>query len=41
MTHSLDGLDIHALRRYFAEVVPHAGPIDAELVRGGRSNLTY
>ena len=37
-----EGLDLAALQRFFDERVPQAsGPISAELLHGGRSNLTY
>jgi aminoglycoside phosphotransferase (APT) family kinase protein len=37
------GVDLDRLRPYFAEHVPLAGdkPLSAELIAGGRSNLTY
>lgn len=36
------GLDLAALQRYFEVHVPDtAGPLRAELLHGGRSNLTY
>ncbi|HWD07425.1 MAG TPA: phosphotransferase family protein [Amycolatopsis sp.] len=35
------GLDLAALRRFFDRVVPGAGDVSAELLHGGRSNLTY
>ncbi|MFG1959163.1 phosphotransferase family protein [Nonomuraea sp. NPDC049028] len=39
---ALDGLDLPALERFFAERVPgFAGRLTAELLHGGRSNLTY
>ncbi|GAA0958220.1 phosphotransferase family protein [Actinocorallia libanotica] len=39
---TLDGLDLPALERFFAERVPgFGGRLTAELVQGGRSNLTY
>lgn len=39
----LAGVDLHALRDYFQDHVEGAvdAPLSAELVRGGRSNLTY
>jgi aminoglycoside phosphotransferase (APT) family kinase protein len=38
----LDGLDLPALERFFTERVPRfSGHLSAELVHGGRSNLTY
>jgi len=41
-TTALDGLDLPALERFFAERVPgFGGSLTAELVQGGRSNLTY
>ncbi len=38
-----EGVDLARLRRFFAEHVAHAGdqPLTAELIAGGRSNLTY
>lgn len=43
MADDLDGIDLDALRPYFAAHVPGAsgGPLQAELIAGGRSNLTY
>jgi aminoglycoside phosphotransferase (APT) family kinase protein len=42
VTGSPAGLDLDALQRYFAGHVPGAGRlVSAELVSGGRSNLTY
>ncbi|MFI0961272.1 phosphotransferase family protein [Streptomyces sp. NPDC021080] len=42
MTAGPEGLDLAALRPWFAREVPTvAGAIDAELLHGGRSNLTY
>ncbi|MGI5467139.1 phosphotransferase family protein [Streptomyces sp. CA-132043] len=39
---TLEGLDLGALTRFFAEHVPgFRGELHAELVQGGRSNLTY
>ncbi|MFC4003726.1 phosphotransferase family protein [Prauserella oleivorans] len=39
---TLDGLDLPALERFFAEHVPgFGGSLEAELLHGGRSNLTY
>jgi aminoglycoside phosphotransferase (APT) family kinase protein len=36
------GLDLPALQRFFADSVPHAaGPVQARLITGGKSNLTY
>ena len=35
------GLDLVALQRFFDRAVPGAGRIQAELLHGGRSNLTY
>jgi aminoglycoside phosphotransferase (APT) family kinase protein len=35
------GLDLAALQRYFDRTVPDAGPLQAELIAGGKSNLTY
>ncbi|SEF67303.1 Predicted kinase, aminoglycoside phosphotransferase (APT) family [Thermomonospora echinospora] len=41
-TAPLDGLDLPALERFFAERVPgFGGRLTAELMQGGRSNLTY
>lgn len=38
----IEGLDLDALERWFAEHVEgFAGQLDAELVSGGKSNLTY
>ena len=38
-----EGVDLARLRAFFAEHVPGAGdqPLTAELIAGGRSNLTY
>lgn len=39
---TVDGLDLPALNRFFAEQVPDfRGRLTAELLQGGRSNLTY
>ncbi|MEU6573659.1 phosphotransferase family protein [Streptomyces sp. NPDC046805] len=39
---TVDGLDLSALTRFFAEHVPDfRGELHAHLVQGGRSNLTY
>jgi aminoglycoside phosphotransferase (APT) family kinase protein len=39
---TVEGLDLDALRRHFAvHVDGYAGNLEAELVAGGRSNLTY
>jgi aminoglycoside phosphotransferase (APT) family kinase protein len=38
---NLPGLDLAALEPWFAEAVPGSGALQAELVHGGRSNLTY
>lgn len=39
---ALDGLDIPALERFFADHVPgFRGALTGELLQGGRSNLTY
>jgi len=39
---TLDGLDIPAVERFFASHVPgFAGGLSAELLQGGRSNLTF
>lgn len=35
------GLDLPAVERYLSDVVDLAGPLRAELVEGGKSNLTY
>lgn len=35
------GLDLPALQAWFDDTVPGAGPLSAELVHGGRSNLTF
>jgi aminoglycoside phosphotransferase (APT) family kinase protein len=42
-TDELSGVDLASLREYFAAHVPGAtgAPLDAELIAGGRSNLTY
>jgi aminoglycoside phosphotransferase (APT) family kinase protein len=38
----LDGLDLAALDRHLRETgVPRSGELRAELVSGGRSNLTF
>ena len=43
MTTAPEGLDLAALRTWFATHVPGAGdaPLTATLIAGGRSNLTY
>jgi aminoglycoside phosphotransferase (APT) family kinase protein len=43
MADDLDGIDLDRLRPYFVEHVPDAAdrPLTAELIAGGRSNLTY
>lgn len=42
MSHTIDGLDLPALERFFTDHVPgFGGSLSAELVAGGRSNLTY
>ncbi len=43
MADDLDGIDLDRLRPYFAAHVPGASdrPLTAELIAGGRSNLTY
>jgi aminoglycoside phosphotransferase (APT) family kinase protein len=42
MTTSLDGLDLAALDRHLREVgIPRSGQLRAELISGGRSNLTF
>ncbi|GAA0340584.1 phosphotransferase family protein [Streptomyces turgidiscabies] len=39
---TVDGLDLPALERFFSEQVPEfRGGLSAELLQGGRSNLTY
>ena len=39
---SLDGLDLDALDRHLRDVgIPRAGELRAELISGGRSNLTF
>ncbi|MEV0431023.1 phosphotransferase family protein [Micromonospora sp. NPDC050495] len=39
---TVDGLDLPALERFFTGHVPgFGGPLTAELLQGGRSNLTY
>lgn len=39
---TLDGLDLPALERFFADKVPgFAGRLSAELLQGGRSNLSF
>lgn len=40
---TVEGVDLESLRRYFADYVEGAGdrPLSAELIAGGRSNLTY
>lgn len=38
---SAAGVDLPALERYFADRVGTAGPLHAELITGGKSNLTY
>ena len=41
-TTHLDGLDLVALQRFFDDSgVPTAGPLRAELISGGKSNLTF
>jgi aminoglycoside phosphotransferase (APT) family kinase protein len=40
-TADITGLDLLALQRFFDTNVPGAGRIRAELLHGGRSNLTY
>lgn len=41
-TDTLAGLDLDALARYFEATVPGAGvPLRAQLITGGKSNLTY
>jgi len=43
MTEDLPGLDLQALQRFLADAVPGLldGPLTAELIVGGKSNLTY
>jgi aminoglycoside phosphotransferase (APT) family kinase protein len=43
MADDLDGIDLDNLRPFFAKHVPGASdrPLSAELIAGGRSNLTY
>ncbi|MFG1941479.1 phosphotransferase family protein [Nonomuraea sp. NPDC048826] len=41
MSGSPPGLDLPALQRFFDARVPDAGTVRAELMHGGRSNLTY
>ena len=42
MSGAVEGLDLPALRRFFAEQVPgFQGELEAGLLAGGRSNLTY
>jgi aminoglycoside phosphotransferase (APT) family kinase protein len=41
MTASVAGLDLPALQAWFAAHVPGAAQLHAELISGGRSNLTY
>ncbi|MGW1608264.1 phosphotransferase family protein [Streptomyces sp. NPDC002285] len=42
MTATVAGIDLPALRRFFAREVPEcAGPLDVRPLFGGRSNLTY
>jgi aminoglycoside phosphotransferase (APT) family kinase protein len=36
-----EGLDLDALQRFFEETLGADGPLHAELLQGGRSNLTY
>jgi len=38
---SPDGLDLPALQKFFDAEVPGTGELSAELMQGGRSNLTY
>ena len=40
---TVDGVDLESLQRYFADNVEGATdrPLTAELIAGGRSNLTY
>ena len=42
MTTSLEGLDLDALDRHLQSVgIPRTGELRAELISGGRSNLTF
>ena len=42
MTTSLEGLDLTALDRHLTEAgIPRSGELWAELISGGRSNLTF
>lgn len=43
MTEDLPGLDLQALQRFLADAAPGLldGPLTAELIVGGKSNLTY
>ncbi|GHE84305.1 acyl-CoA dehydrogenase [Amycolatopsis deserti] len=42
MSATVDGLDLPALEGFFARAVPgFAGSLSAEMLQGGRSNLTY
>lgn len=41
MTGTLTGLDLPRLQKFFDNQVPGAGQLRAELISGGRSNLTY
>ncbi|MFC5993510.1 phosphotransferase family protein [Pseudonocardia hispaniensis] len=41
MTGTLTGLDLPRLQKFFDDQVPGAGQLRAELLSGGRSNLTY
>ena len=42
MTTSLEGLDLAALDRHLREAgIPRSGELQAELISGGRSNLTF
>src|SRR5579859_2579093 len=39
---NLAGLDLPALQKYFETHIPETrGPLTAQLIQGGRSNLTY
>jgi len=38
---AVQGLDLPKLQAYVDETVPGTGPLSAELLHGGRSNLTY
>jgi aminoglycoside phosphotransferase (APT) family kinase protein len=40
-TGSVAGLDLPAVQSWFEQVMPDVGPLRAQLLHGGRSNLTY